>query len=860
MNPDTSQACPVTAEQPKQQARKVPNARVKDDRKQTMPKVAMRPPPKLRHKSDQNQIENNKVATRLDEERRSPCVESVTNAGSPSDEEQDESSEDDSSVSGDCEGDESAFAFYSTFDYVSESDDSAFQTETDSESETAAHFNDVSSKWSLPAPSASTIAGVAMVKREDDEERVLHDVSSGGLDIALFPDNPLGPVRWEQGTRAFSYTFPLDESSASDASQYSQDDDVIMEDVKAESVELFPFQVPLCFQRTSDYRLSWNEQQASFAELPELSDEDLDSIARTPESSADSALLADLPYQRDFSITSDREITAEPFLDLKGISDKSLDNVVQMLGELLPPNDIVADAIKDDAAFFHPSYTARIRPGQRAPRFFASRRQDSDIPLGLPLCDIANPLSSPNPVSVESCGSPSSRTPPCDTGPGDASAAMMESHELDFLSSLQNQVSQIDIDSEDLSLCEDHSEIDNQYNIRHVNNTTHIKIKQDDPHLGPESVGMSELDDLLGGSTGVLSPATGSSIASWLPSESKICISSVKMSHRPVLDKDTERQDVIRECGNKEQRNHTHLPPDSECIASQRQGHLTDIAGMMTVEEDDQIGIKEVDDAILYSWVEEGCLTTFDEAEDSSTSTGPSSDSAATTRDSSIGMDFDVKSVSHDDPFEIAPVSVDPSVLSIVRPSNLFSASKLPEVPLLGRSSSERLPTAWNDDPEMPQGLKAVPRFAIRPRAMVKCVPLLKGKSASPPPIAPALRKSKRVESRMSDTEAPVRSSVTPVRTIQPVSAEGAASKHEDVIPREKASMAAIIPATSSKDGIVTPSASQVDLDVPKITPPVDSGPCRPRVTHKPVDNVFVYVISWRNASVLRRIDTNYSK
>ncbi|KAJ9125659.1 hypothetical protein QFC22_000621 [Naganishia vaughanmartiniae] len=841
----------------KQRARKAPKVRGSDTSRQAAPDSAMKPRPRLRQKSYENEGSSHAAASTFDAETSASSSESDGDNGN------DRLSKHASSVAENCGGDESAFAFYSNFDCFSESD-SAYHTESDGEFDTDQLGANLPKKVAAQQ-CASALAISEKFKYVEDATSVLGVIGSPGPDIALFPDNPLGPVRWEQGSKAFSYTFLCDDASSLDASQHSDDNDVAMQDVGSESAELFLSKLPFCSPRLFDYGLLWDERQALFANTPELVDEDYDTTAATPVSSADSASLADLPYQRDSSTTCDREASAEPLLDLKEMGGESLADVVQMLGALLPPIQSIPHGVQADVATPKKSYTTHIRTGQRAPRFFASRMDPSSMPLGLPTCRTASPLSSPCSTSTreEFCRITPLPTLPCASGLVDTGTAMIEVHELDFLSSSQKQMSQIDIDPEDISFFEHRNRIDISHHACDLRNTKDAQVEQDDRHQGPESVLISELDDLLGESADVLPVTIGPALTTWTPSGFDSCVSPSRTSRSPVASADAERHQVTLECGNVEQHNFTHLEPDSTCIALPGQNRSTDIQ-MTEVEEADRIGMKEVDDAILYSWAEEGCLMTCDELDDNSTSTEISSEPTGTTRDSSVETEFDIRSLSCDDPFESAPMSIDPNVLSIIRPPNLFSDSRLPLVPRLGQSSTTRLPTTWNDNPEMPQGSKAVPRFAIRPRAMVKCVPIHTGDSALPrTKTVSRTRRIKTRQSKLSDTASPPRSSEPLASPGHRASRNPTASDGKVVIAQEMAAMTGTIHTGHSDISLQsggTESSSPAEDDTPKPVPVVDSAPCSATVTHKMVDYVFLFVISWRSASVFRRVDTNYSE
>ncbi|KAJ9109315.1 hypothetical protein QFC21_000644 [Naganishia friedmannii] len=858
-NAEQAQAPLPIARQPKQRAQKAPKAFHRDTSTIAMPEAAIISRPRLRHECNHSVSKNGKAASTSDQEASASSRKIATSLEADGDKEEDGLSEDDSSIADNHGGDESAFAFYSNFDYFSESeDDSAFQTETDSEFGTVGELSDTSRKHSPTLSYASAIAVPDMSKPGDDGKAVLHVVGPAGPDVAIFPDNPLGPVRWERGTRASSYTFPFDTTSASDASHPSDDNDVLMEDVGSEDAESLPSEVPFCFQDMSDYRLLWNEEQAWLAEVPDLVDEDCDATAVTPVSSADSALLADLPYQREFSITSDREISAEPFIDPEEMADETLANVVQMLGQLLPPNDI-SSAIKDEAAFAEASYTTHRRIGLRAPRFFVNCGEPSGKPLGMPMSDIFSPHSSPCSTSIraKSCGDTSVTTPPCDSRPLGTTNTIDDVLELEFLSSLRKQISHIGIGSEELSFFEDRSGIESPRNTWLLRNEKGIEVKQDDPPLGPESVGMRELDELLGESAGALPVASGSTLPGGKPFACDDHVPLTLTSFHSVLDAAAERQEVVRIV---EQRGYVHSPTDTLRICSRGRDHAT-VIQKMVVDEDERIGIKEVDDAILYAWAEEGCQLTSKEMEDTATSTELSSEFTVTTRGSSMEMEFDIKSMSLDDPFEDEPMSVDPNVLFIARPPNLFSASISPEGPLLRPSSTRSLPTAWNDDPEMPQGSKAVPRFAIRPRAMVKCVPFIAQRSACSSSTASTSRNS-RVKSVKATSEIRTRSSVSLASPDIHRAQTGTTPNGKVAVAAEEASAGAALPAehrrTSPDVGGVKRLPSTIDHDMLEASSTINNGPCPPTVTTEIIDSVFMFVISWRNTSVYRRIDSNY--
>lgn len=637
----------------------------------------------------------------------------------------DASSESDENNSSDSSEADSEPTFARRFDFYW---NISTDTESDSgESSTSADSSSLHTQSDRQSIDVLLAGGVC--KAQADNNPTIHLSMSAGTGPGVFPDNPLGPVRWESASNSTFEAFTFDDASLNDFPAGACGIDILMREAADEMTGRNQSSRASSAFGSPTSKLPWLLDHTLFREPPEL-DEDSETPATSPES------LADLPDQ--YSGAADDENTLL-LGETEEDADGSLVLAVQTLGGLLPfDSRLTAAATRDSMSPFarRSTSTFKIR------RFRPMRIRGKDISkISLPSAFSTSPASSPSttsPFHATSQGqSPWELSP---SSPAKAGSSGDIKDHSDLVPGLQEQLSQIEIDCQ--QMC-DFDEIASMSGVlNEVKNAYRLLFEKvnsvSDPLLllGPGSADLDELDDIWDTSdeatTGsynhvseqIEPPSAISGSAKACPSENPLATPMKVKRTKPPSPQETSRKTVSGE-------------------------PIPALDQHMCIDEEDQIGIREVDDASLFVWAEADTLAK-ELDEDCAMESEHDADSAMIIDDQVEDVEASYETES-DEPMQIA---VRPEVLGIVKPPDLQVPDTLPIAPTVGRSATIPLSDAWKQGKHLPQGSKAIPPGALRPRAMIECASSVKlRETASAPVGAPAVSVSTSADAAHSPNQ-----------------------------------------------------------------------------------------------------------
>ena len=550
---------------------------------------------------------------------------------------------------------------------------------------------DESSTGTYAAANANT------VNRKVDSNPTIYLALSGDTKPAVFPDNPLGPVIWDARPDATRSRYLIDEASIAYPTSRDNEDDIVMQDSPEEAFGVYQPTRASSAARSTTSGSSWSQDRTAFREPPDLSHEDMDTPPTSPESFSDAA-------DDDVSMADANDtIRIERVVDSDILTDDSLVDAVRTLRGLLTTEP---KPLTESSTYFTviDIQGSRKEPIRRL-RFWSE--EFTKISLAPPPC-IPSPSSSPRSVSSFSVHSANS------VAENPASPTVSKEDSNDRFSSswylptgLQAQLTPAEIECQEI--CEfdvaamEHGVLDEVKDVHRllfdaVNNLSEAAILS-----GPESVDMEELDKVWSVNEGDASSLTSYRSAYHVDTKSTVgsetsCTVRSRRDKKPA----TETADPRRK------RVAVQL---DDCRATSSKAD-SESRLRMDIDEDDRIGIKEVDDAMLCSWVEEE--DAFQEMADA---------------DFSERDDRNTSSRESDAP--ATPTAVDPNLLGIIKPLDIDIPRSLPTVPSLRNSRTDGAAT-WAAANQRPQGIKAIPPLAVRPRAMVHCQTVSRNQSDAP--------------------------------------------------------------------------------------------------------------------------------
>lgn len=621
-----------------------------------------------------------------------------------------------------------------------------FDADSGSDSQSASDSDTDSSDDISEGGSSAEAANSTAVERKTNSNPTIYLSLSGDNKAAVFPDNPLGPVVWDQGLDRTPPTYAFDGASFADLPSQDFQDDVAMQDLTEEVFGVYQSARASSGTSSATPGIHWFEERAAFRDPPDLYHEDADTPPTSPESYSDAA-------DDDYPMIEASDIVQiQHSEDGDEVVDDSLVNAVRTLRGLLsgdsksPTSSTIDFTFKD----VHGSHKQAVR------RLRFRSEESTKISLALPPC-IPSPSSSPqSPSSLATNGTDFvSETPP---SPSPSKDYLKDRLTSTFVMSpgLQEQGSQFEIECHEI--CEfdamaKESGILNEVKDVHRQLFEAVNTLSEGTAVqGPESLDLDEFDRLWSSSFGGASAS----------------ISSRLMHHEGsgmTVGKET-LSTTGPHMGN-EVLNET---PDStrKRLAIERNAHRLTISTIetdnrlrMDIDEDDRIGIKELDDAMLCCWLEEE----VDDATGPSCSEGEDEERAVIDsaphedRTSHLHVDHpDLGRSESENPFELecdpheTSIAVDPNLLGIFKPVTLQVPRTLPTVPSLGRCSKSHLSATWKNANHPPQGSKAIPPLAVRPRAMVQCAALSQSELTCPIIDPPATSVSPQADAGQSPT------------------------------------------------------------------------------------------------------------
>jgi hypothetical protein len=611
------------------------------------------------------------------------------------------------------------FDFYWNISTDTESDSGESSTSADSSS-----LHTQSDRQSVEVLLAGSVN-----KAKPDNNPTIHLSMSAGTGPAVFPDNPLGPVRWETASNATFEAFTFDDASLNDFSTGAYGID-ILEGQEADEVTGTnqSSRASSAFGSPAS-ALPWQSCHALFREPPEL-DEDSETPSTSPES------LAELPGDH-MGAADDGNILL--LGDAEEEADGSLVLAVQTLGGLLPFDSGPAATLMRDSIS---PVTRRSTSTIKIRRFRPVRIRGKDI----------SKISLPSALSTSPASSPSTTSPSEDTGQS-RSLWELSSNSLvkagtpgdiqdysDMVPGLQEQLSQIEIDCQ--QMC-DFDEVASMSGVlNEVKNAYRLLFEKvnsvSDPLLlvGPGSSDLDELDDVWDTSNEPTS-SSYNRVSEQLQSPSAISSSAKACSlENPLFTPIKGKRNTA--------------PSPQAALRKTASGEaIPTFDQRMYIDEEDQIGIREVDDAILFAWAEADTMAK-DLDEDCSMASEYGADSAMIIDDQVEDMEPSYET-ENDEPMQIA---VCPEVLGIAKPPDLPLPDTLPCAPIVGRIATIPLSDAWTQGKHPHQGSKAIPAGALRPRAMIECASSVKQReTASAPVEAPAESGSTSVDAAHSPNQ-----------------------------------------------------------------------------------------------------------
>lgn len=502
---------------------------------------------------------------------------------------------------------------------------------------------------------------------------------SAGTGPAVFPANPLGPIRWE-GATTFSFgSYTFDDTSSDDAGM--GEIDIVMRDARDEqavgntSSRTFPAWL------SPSPRVPSLTDRSRFREPPEL-DDDPETPASSPEFFADLSDNDSHPAAHDIPMSM---IECDEYTEN---NDPPLVQAVRELGGLLPfHSELPAAATKGST-----SKTRRFRP-------MRNRGQDiSKISLTSTSTISTSPVSSPSDASFFGAGRQMRLT-----GESEPSSHAKSSNsgdvpfdDPDSIPGLEEQLSQIGIECRDMC---DFDEIASTNDILNEGKIAYRLFEHVEPLLllGPGSGDLDELDELwdtdistAGSLLDQPQQLASFSTVSGSTKQRPSMTTPTKLKHnKPIVYRDLSVDRLPEQA----------TPVVHEC---------------MQIPEKDQIGIREVDDAILLAWAEDDLLATELDG-DCYMESDCDIDSAMIVDDRFEDTDATYETDSE----ESTQVAVDPQILGISKPPHFQIPDKLPSVPPVGRRATTPHTAAWLQGNHPPQGSKAIPAGALRPRAMI---------------------------------------------------------------------------------------------------------------------------------------------
>ena len=543
----------------------------------------------------------------------------------------------------------------------------------------------------------SAAANENTVDRKVNSNPTIYLALSGDAKPAVFPDNPLGPVIWDPCPDATRSRYVIDEASFTNPTSRDHEDDFVMQDLSEEAFGVYQPTRASSTARGTTFGSCWPEDRTAFREPPDLYHEDMDTPPTSPESFSDAA-------NDDVSMADANDtVRIERFEDGEELTDDSLVDAVRTLRGLLSaePKPLTPSS---------PNFTvidiqgSRKQPIKRL-RFWSE--ESTKISLAPPPC-IPSPSSSPRSVSSFSAhGANSIPENPASPTVSKEDSNDRFSSSWDLATGLQAQLTPAEIECQEI--CEfdvaamEHGVLDEVKDVHRllfdaVNNLSEAAILS-----GPETVDLEELDKVWSVSEGDASSLTS-------------CRSAYHVDTNPTVGSETsctfdsrrDKEPTIETADPRRQRLTVQL---DDCRTTSSKGD-TESRSRMDIDEDDQIGIKEVDDAMLCSWVEEE--DAFQEM----------ADADFTERD-------DRNASSRDSDAHATPTAVDPNLLGIAKSPDIDIPRSLPTVPSL-RSSRTNGVVTWAIANQRPQGFKAIPPLAVRPRAMVHCQTVPQNQSGAP--------------------------------------------------------------------------------------------------------------------------------